>query len=102
MVTYKGAISTDIALTVNGGTGATAEQITAGTGQIGLNVTGVAGNAALVSTGFSTTMAPALRLINNPPSSPTDFLLTIDTLGNVKQGTASSAFGNFNSLVSEV
>lgn len=63
------------------------------TGGIPLTVTGNATNTAIRAIGNSTTVAPALRLTNNPAGSPTDFLLTIDALGNVtKQGSA--PFGN--------
>lgn len=48
-------------------------------------------------TGNSTTTAPALRLLNNPASVATDFSLTIDASGNVKQsaGTAGSVASSF-------
>jgi hypothetical protein len=51
-----------------------------------LRIANGAGNdAALVATGQGTTIAPALRLINNPLSEPNDFIMTIDAQDNVTQ-----------------
>lgn len=57
------------------------------TGGVVLTITGNASNPALVAVGNSSTTAPALRLFNLPASVSTDVALTIDSLGNVKQGT---------------
>jgi hypothetical protein len=43
--------------------------------------------AALIATGHSTTLAPALRLLNNPTAAATDTFLMIDSSGNVTQAT---------------
>jgi len=57
-----------------------------------LTVTGNSAQPSTVLVGSSSTTAPAVRLIGNPTSATTDNILTIDALGNVKQGSA--AFGN--------
>lgn len=57
------------------------------TGGVVLTITGNASNPALVAVGNSSTTAPALRLFNIPTAVSTDVALTIDSLGNVKQGT---------------
>lgn len=58
-----------------------------------LTVTGNATNPSTVLVGNSTTTAPALKLINNPAGSNTDFLLTIDSTGVVRQTPSSIQTG---------
>jgi len=76
-------------LTING---ATVITVTSG---VPLTVNGNASNPAILAVGNSTTTGPALKLTNNPTSLTTDFLLTIDGFGVVKQGTSLSPVGNF-------
>lgn len=76
-------------VTING---ATVITVTSG---VPLTVNGNASNPAIVANGNGTTTAPALKLVNNPTSLSTDFLLTIDGFGVVKQGTSLSPVGNF-------
>ena len=82
-------------LLITGGTGSGIPlQVTAAAG-IGnaATITGNAAASAAVITGSGTNLAPALTLIGNPPSAPTDLLLTINGFtGVVTQGT--TATGN--------
>jgi len=55
-----------------------------------LSVTGNAGVSAIVATGNGTVAAPALTLIGNPASTPTDSFLTIDATGVVREGMIST------------
>lgn len=59
-----------------------------------LTLTGNASNPALVVVGNSSTTAPALRLLNNPPSDGGDNLLMIDTSGVIKTSTTQSVIYN--------
>src|SRR5207247_744709 len=59
-----------------------------------LTVTGNTTNPSTVLVGNSSTTAPALKLINNPAGTNTDFFLTIDSSGVVKQ-TASTIQSGF-------
>ncbi len=60
-----------------------------------LVVTGNATTPAVLVTGQSLTVAPALRLVGNPASVGSDVVLTIDALGNVTKSTvAISGLGN--------
>jgi len=71
-----------------------ATTIAAPSSGIALSVTGNTGASAMTATGNGTTTAPALRLVNNPASAISDFLLTIDnTTGVVKQ--AATSIGTF-------
>ena len=62
-------------------------------------------NPTAVFTGNSTTLAPALRLLNNPTSTTNDTILTIDSSGNITRstttiGTLTGTSGNVaNTLV---
>src|SRR4029077_7698728 len=64
------------------------------TSGVPLTVTGNASNPTIQSTGSGTATAPALRLIGDPGSLSTDFFLTIDALGNVRQSSATQLFGS--------
>lgn len=59
-----------------------------------LTLTGNASNPALVVVGNSSTTAPALRLLNNPPSDGGDNLLMIDTSGVIKTSTTQNVIYN--------
>lgn len=53
----------------------------------GLVVAAPTSGAAITATGQGTTVDPALTLIDNPASAPTDFLLTINPAGVVTEST---------------
>jgi hypothetical protein len=81
-VSVDGGVTQNLRVNNEGGT-----VLAAPTSGAALAVTGNAGASAIVATGNGTTAAPALTLIGNPASTPTDFLLTIDAGGVVREST---------------
>ena len=77
-----GCTTTRLSIDPNG-----AVSIAEPTSGIGLTVTGNTGASAIKSIGHGTTTAPALTLIDNPPASASDFVLTINAAGVVTEST---------------